>query len=169
MSDRLSGAVEELEAQLQEQLQEAGNTKKLINSLLKRMGQPERYTDAGDTTIGPVRSDMYYGKPLATAITMVLERVAHAASAADILKALEQGGFDFRPLKWSESMRLRNVAISMAKNTKAFHKLPNGTFGLVSWYDPATINAAKRDKDEKANGSEEIVGEDVSDTAGSAS
>lgn len=150
MSDRLSGAVEELEIQLQEQLQEVSNTKKLINSLLKRTGQPPRYPDTSVETAGPIRKDVYYGKPLATAVQMVLERMGGAATAADILKALEEGAFDFRPLKWTDAMRLRNLAISMAKNTKAFHKLPNGTFGLISWYDAATINASKQEKAEKA-------------------
>jgi hypothetical protein len=158
MTDRLSGAIEELEAQLQEQLQEVSSTKKLINSLLKRMGQGPRYTDTSVETIGPVRKDMYYGKPLATAVQMVLERMGQAATAADILKSLEDGAFDFRPLKWSDSTKLRNLAISMAKNTKAFHKLPNGTFGLVPWYDSATINASKREKAEKAG--EVTVGEE---------
>lgn len=157
MSDRLSGAVEELEIQLQEQLQEVSNTKKLINSLLKRTGQPPRYLDTSVETAGPIRKDVYYGKPLATAIQMVLERMGGAATAADILKALEEGAFDFRPLKWTDAMRLRNLAISMAKNTKAFHKLPNGTFGLVPWYDAATINASKREKEEKPS----IEGEDT--------
>lgn len=150
MSDRLSGAVEELEIQLQEQLQEVSNTKKLINSLLKRTGQPPRYPDTSVETAGPIRKDVYYGKPLATAVQMVLERMGGAATAADILKSLEDGAFDFRPLKWTDAMRLRNLAISMAKNTKAFHKLPNGTFGLVSWYDAATINASKQERAEKA-------------------
>jgi hypothetical protein len=150
MSERLSGAIEELEIQLQEQLQEVSSTKKLINSLLKRMGKEARYQDTNVESIGPARKDMYYGKPLATAVQMVLERMGQAATAADILKSLEEGAFDFRPLKWADNTKLRNVAISMAKNTKAFHKLPNGTFGLVSWYDAATINASKREKPEKA-------------------
>jgi hypothetical protein len=149
MDDALSPAVDELERKLQDQLAEANNTKKLINSLLKVMGKPERYTDTGIVSGGPVRGDMYYGKAVATAAQMVLERIGHSASAFDILKALTEGGFDFRPLKWGENVRHRNLAISMAKNTKAFHKLPNGTFGLAQWYDEATINASKREKAEK--------------------
>jgi hypothetical protein len=164
MSDKLSGAVEELEVQLQEQLQEAVTTKKLINSLLKRMGQPERYTDTGEVSGGPVRGDMYYGKAFATAVQMVLDRIGHASTPADILKSLEEGGFDFRPLNWGDAIRMRNVAISMAKN-KVFHKLPNGTFGLAAWYDAATINASKREKAEKAANAadteDEIAGEEL--------
>lgn len=162
MADPLIGAVEELEKQLQEELQKAHTTKKLINSLLRRMGKPDRYTDTGEIGLGPVRSDMYYGKPLATAAQMVLERFQHATSAQDILKALEDGGFDFRPMEWSEKMRLRNLAISLAKNTKTFHKLPNGTFGLRNWYDEATINASKRDKEEEQE-AEVAIAEDSSD------
>jgi len=169
MNDRLSGAVEELEIQLQEQQQEMSNTKKLINSLLKRMGQPPRYTDIGsESSVGPVRKDMYYGKPLATAVQMVLERMGQAATVVEIMKSLVEGGFDFRPLKWGENVRLRNLAISIAKNTKAFHKLPNGTFGLVPWYDTATINAAKREKAEKSGDGAEPETEEGESNADSA-
>lgn len=170
MSSALSGAVDELEVQLQEQLEEANNTKKLINSLLKRMGQPERYTDVDVVSVGPVRKDMYYGKPLATAVQMVLERIGHAAPVTEIMSALLEGGFDFRPLNWGEKVRFRNLAISMAKNTKAFHKLPNGTFGLNAWYDIATINASKKEKGEKSSEdiADETVIEDASDTETSA-
>ena len=137
MSERFSGAIEELETELQEQLQDVSSTKKL---------KPPRYTDTSVETVGPIRKDVYYGKPLATAVQMVLERMQGASTAADILKALENGGFDFRPMKWDDTKRLRNLAISMAKNTKAFHRLPNGTYGLVSWYDAATINASKQER-----------------------
>jgi len=156
MAEPLNAAVEELEKQLQEELQKAGTTKKLINSLLRRMGKPDRYTDTGEIGLGPVRGDMYYGKPLATAAQMVLERIQHATPVQDILKALEEGGFDFRPRNWSEKMRLRNLAISLAKNTKAFHKLPNGTFGLRNWYDEATINASRREREVEAIESLEV-------------
>ena len=47
-----------------------------------------------------------------------------------------------------------------------FHKLPNGTFGLRNWYDEATINASKRDKEVETDEEPEaevIIAEDSSD------
>jgi len=149
MSDRLSAAIEELEVQLQEQQQEVANTKKLINSLLKRMGQEPRYTDVSVEQGGAMRADEYYGKPLATAVQMYLERRRQAVPADDILRGLEQGGFNFKPLQWSDNARLRNLVISLVKNSATFHRLPNGSFGLTGWYDEATIAAGKRSKKEQ--------------------
>jgi hypothetical protein len=82
-----------------------------------------------------VRRDEYYGKPFATAAQLYLQRRKQACMPDEILKGLEDGGFDFRALGWKDGDRLRSLAISLAKNNKVFHKLPNGTFGLVDWYE----------------------------------
>jgi hypothetical protein len=63
-----------------------------------------------------------------------LERRKQACSPEEILRGLEQGGFDFRALGWKDDDRLRSLSISLAKNNQKFHKLPNGMFGLVTWY-----------------------------------
>jgi len=143
MKAELSPAVEALRNQLQEQLTEANETKKMINALLKRMGEDPEFPDleVGQQIRlggGVARPDQYYGKPFATAAQEYLERRKQACSAEDIMKALEQGGFDFRALGWKDNDRLRSVAISLAKNNQKFHKLPNNTFGLLSWYPNLT-------------------------------
>lgn len=144
MSTRLSGAVEELELQLQEQMLEVANTKKLINSLLKRNGEQPRYNDVAIEGAGAMRADEYYGKTVTTAAQMYLDRRRAALSAEDITRGIEQGGFDFKPLNWSENARVRNIAISLAKNPAIFHKLPNGTWGLTPWYpNVAAVKKAK--------------------------
>lgn len=139
MKAELSPAVEALRNQLQDQMAEVNDTKKMINSLLKRMGEDPQFPDAevGQMQIrlnGASRPDQYYGKSFATAAQEYLERRKQACGADEILKALEQGGFDFRSLGWKDKIRMRNVAISLAKNNQKFHKLPNNTFGLVEWY-----------------------------------
>jgi hypothetical protein len=139
MKAELSPAVDALRNQLQEQMAEVIETKKMINSLLKRMGEDQEFPEAevGQMQIrlnGASRPDLYYGKPFAVAVQEYLERRKQACSAEEILKALEHGGFDFRPLGWQEKTRMRNVAISLAKNSVKFHKLPNNTFGLLAWY-----------------------------------
>jgi hypothetical protein len=154
VSDKLSGAVEELEQHLKEQLEETANTKKLINSLLKRMGQEPRYPDVAVEHRGAIRPDEYYGKPLSTAIQMYLERRRQAVSAEEIMKGLEHGGFDFRQLNWSEHARLRNLVITMVKSSKTFHRLPNQSFGLTAWYDEAMLKKAERAAKDGEKGSE---------------
>lgn len=169
MKVELSPAVDALRNQLQEQLAEANETKKMINSLLKRMGEDPEFPEAesGQMQIrmnGAVRPDQYYGKPFATAAQEYLERRKQACSAEEIMTALEHGGFDFKILGWKERKDWpRLTAISLAKNNQKFHKLPNGTFGLLSWYpdvakrnengiQPVKKKRGRRAKTNKAKG-----------------
>lgn len=135
----LSPAVEALRNQAREQEAELNETKKMINSLLRRMREEPEFpeVETGQMQIrmnGSLRADQYYGKPFATAAQEYLERRKQACSADEILKGLEQGGFDFKALGWKDGDRLRSLAISLAKNNQKFHKLPNNTFGLLAWY-----------------------------------
>jgi hypothetical protein len=154
MSDRLAAAIEELEEHLAQQLNEAVETKKMINSLCKRMNLEPRYEDVNVETSGAIRSDQFYGKPLASAASEYLERRKRALSAEEILKALEEGGFDFDAQGWKDKDRLRLLASSLAKNTAKFHRLPNGSYGLLSWYDQAMLKRAAKE-DRKQNGTVE--------------
>lgn len=156
MSERLVAAIEELEQHLAQQLAEVADTKKTINALRKRMNLDPLYTDVSVETIGSLRPDQFYGKPLASAAAEFLERRKGrgACSAEEILKGLVEGGFDFDAVEWKEKDRLRLLSSSMAKNTARFHRLPNGTFGLLEWYDLATIKRAPK-QDRKQNGSAE--------------
>jgi hypothetical protein len=140
-AEDLNPALDFLHRQLQDKLVEASEIKKTINGLLKQMGCEPEFTDveAGQLTLRSVtRPDQYYGKPFATAAQEYLERRKQACSAEEIMKGLEQGGFDFKAAGWRPEDRLRSLAISLAKNNAKFHKLPNNTFGLLSWYPSVT-------------------------------
>jgi len=138
MKTELSPAVESLRNQLREQEVEVVETKKMINALLRRMGDDPEFPDleVGQMSLrSAARPDLYYGKPFATAAQEYLDRRKQACSADEIMSALEQGGFDFKTLAWKDKKDWpRLTAISLAKNNQKFHKLPNGTFGLLSWY-----------------------------------
>jgi len=155
MKDKLSAAIEALLEQLQQQQQEVIETKRTINVLCKRIGEellfPDAMTETSDITMAPIRADQFYGKPLATAAQEFLERRRQACTADEILKGLTEGGFDFRPMGWKDDDRLRSLAISLAKNSKAFHKLPNNTFGLPAWY-PDAVKRQERERESAANG-----------------
>ena len=136
MDERISGAVEVLLEQLKEKERRVAEMKRTINGLLRSAGEPAMFEDTESESIKSLklRRDEYYGKPFATAAQMYLQRRKEAAMPDEILKGLESGGFDFRALGWKDTDRLRSLAISLAKNNKVFHKLPNGTFGLTDWY-----------------------------------
>lgn len=145
MSDRLNAAIDELQEQLESQLQEVAETKRVINGLRKRANLPPLYEDVVAEQNGNIRPDQFYGKAFATAAQEYLERRKQACSAADVLEGLTKGGFDFRTTSWKEDDRLRSVAISLAKNNLKFHKLPNNTFGLTSWYKLPGKNETEED------------------------
>jgi hypothetical protein len=143
MDERITGAIEVLVEQLAEQEKRVAETKRTINGLLQSIGESPAFNDVESSTSSlKVRRDEFYGKPFATAAQLYLQRRKQACTADEIMKGLEQGGFDFRVTEWKEKDRLRSLAISLAKNNKVFHKLPNNTFGLAGWYD-----VVKREED----------------------
>lgn len=154
MDEKLSGAIEVLLAKLEEQYRVVVETKKIINSLRIMNGEELLFTDAEfqqSQTHGLSRPDIFYGKPFATAAREYLEMRKRACSAEEIMRGLEQGGFDFGTVEWPPKNRLRNLAISLAKNAILFHKLPNNTFGLVSWYPDVAKRKTGREKARENN------------------
>jgi hypothetical protein len=74
-----------------------------------------------------------------------------------IYTAMLAGGFLFDAK--NDATARRSMAISLAKNSTTFHRLPNGDFGLLEWYPniPARTKANGKDADED----EEAVAENV--------
>jgi len=150
--EKIQGAIEVLTEQLNQLLREVAEKKRVINSLYRSAGEEPIYQDVdADQATGawPVRPDQFYGKPFATAAIEFLQMQKRACSTDDIVKGLEMGGFDFKALNWADSGRLRNVAISISKNTKTFHKLPNGYIGLLTWYPEVQKRGDKEDRQVK--------------------
>lgn len=145
MADELGPAVTALQRKLDEQLQAVADTKRTINMLLKMSGQDALFPETDSERSGAVRADQFYGKGLATSAAEYLAQRKQACQPEEILRGLENGGFDFDMLGWKEDDRLRSLAISLAKNTGTtgkFHRLKNGTFGLRSWYDEDFLKKA---------------------------
>lgn len=167
MEDKLIGALEALKEKLLEQEATVVETKKMINALMKMVGEDPLFSDiesAQSQSVFSVRPDQYYGKGLITAAREQLERVKRACSADEILNAITRGGFDFSTLKWKEKDRLRSLSISLAKNSRIFHRLPNGYFGMLKWYPEVEKagkkQAKKNDQEKKERNEEEENGKD---------
>jgi hypothetical protein len=141
MSEHIQKTIEEAQSKLRELESEVSKTKQQINWLCGLAGQPSIFADtsapksAGATSI---RSDQFFGRPLATVAREYLElRKSSGLGAAtldDIYTALTTGGYGFGD---SDDDAKRGLAISMAKNTIVFFRLPNGNWGLTEWYPNA--------------------------------
>jgi hypothetical protein len=156
---KLEGAIEALLEELQTQLTQVADTKRTINTLLRRIGKDPQFADESveqiNSTSLRIRPDQSYGRALATSVQEFLEfrkksTGDQACTPAEILAGLEQGGFDFKAQGWKENDRLRSMSITLGKNPK-FHRLPNGTIGLMAWYPDV---AAKKERPAKAEATE---------------
>lgn len=146
-------AVKKIQDDLDKLLVEVKKKKSVINEIYEIMGQPPPYKIEGESETQVIRPDQFYGRPFATAASEFLQMRKHACTGEEIYNGLKEGGFNF---PWPENVRLRNVAISLAKNTYLFHRLPNGTFGLLAWY-PDIEPKRKRGVKEEGEEPEENV------------
>jgi len=153
----------DLENRLKELQEELHKIKTAINCLCDVTGQPARYDEVEEKSSKSVtfRSDEYYGRPLATVITEVLDKrkaVGQGAATLDeIYKELVSGGCKLRGK--NDGIRKRGLAITMGKNPK-FHRLPNDTWGLIEWY-PGVKESKEANAQTKAE-NDDIVSEILS-------
>jgi hypothetical protein len=139
MSDELSAAIDVLMDKIQARARELADLKKMVNMLAKEASRSAIFPDAELTVVegdqGSIRPDQYYGKSPIQAAREYLEMRGRAVRPEEITQGLAQGGFDFEAQGWKgEAGRVRNLAISLSKNSTIFHRLPNGTYGLVKFY-----------------------------------
>jgi hypothetical protein len=140
MDSELQGAINVLQRKVAEQEKALTHTKSLINQLCIEGGEQPIYSDiqgSSESSGRSVRSDQYYGQPLATAVRSFLEGREHIGPATvdEIYDALIKGGFQFEG-KGKDNQK-RGLRISLTKNSVTFHKVPNGSYGLLTWYPNA--------------------------------
>jgi len=142
--------------------------KKSVNTLCAVDGRPDAYVIEGAQTSVPtqIRSDQFYGQPLAASVRTILEmRRAQnlgAASVNEIYDALIAGGYQFQTR--TEDVARNSLRNSLSKNTVTFHKLPNSRFGLLSWYPKAQKSSDGTSADDEETESEAPEIEAVADT-----
>jgi hypothetical protein len=132
--DEIVGKIAKLEGEIRDQ-------KKTVNTLCAVAGREEMYTlDAPEEAVpNRIRADQFYGQALATAVRTILEMRKQqnlgAATINEIFDALTAGGYTFNTK--TDDVGRASLRNSLSKNTVTFHKLPNGRFGLPSWYPNA--------------------------------
>jgi len=132
------------QAKLKQIEREAAKVRSAINLTCEIHGRPPLYAseddgDGGDSIGLSIRSDQFYGQPLAAAIRTVLEMRkklnSGPATVNEIYNSLMDGGFAFETK--NEDNAKRGLRVSLSKNSVTFHKLPNGKIGLLEWYPNA--------------------------------
>jgi hypothetical protein len=152
MSQHYDQTIADLQQVLKKQEGEVIKTKDMINRLCEFAGREPMYQESdlkSSDTLTAIQSDTFYGKALSTAVREVLEMRKAAnmgpAKVKEIYDTLVKGGYLFDAK--NDANAQRGLRISLTKNSASFHKLPDGTFGLVSWY-PKIANSRHRTNDE---------------------
>lgn len=155
--DHFRSVIETLQGEVTEKEREAVELKKLINSLCVKAKLPAIYSEAdlqATHHVGQFRTDQFYGQPLASAVREIMTAGKAAGRGAmtvnDIYSTLIAGGFKFDTS--NEDNAKRGLRISLSKNTVAFHKLPNGNWGLREWYPNIKEPKAKVEDDDNSAG-----------------
>jgi hypothetical protein len=141
MTKTLDQAIDEIVAKITALENDIRDQKKTVNTLCAVAGRDELYKlDTPEEAIpSRIRSDQFYGQPLASAVRTILEMRKQqnlgAATVNEIFDALDAGGYTFNTK--NDDVGRASLRNSLSKNTVTFHKLPNGRFGLLAWYPNA--------------------------------
>lgn len=154
MNEAFAPAIAALQEDLKELEKRAREIKSAINTLCKHAGAKEMFVLEDDSssvgTIASIRADTFYGKTISTAAREYLEMRRNAnlgpATTREIFESMVKGGFQFETANDTNSMI--SLGSTLRKNSKMFHRLPNGQFGLLSWYPNAKSERASRDNDD---------------------
>ncbi|MFZ1976340.1 MAG: hypothetical protein WAV76_00130 [Bacteroidota bacterium] len=158
MSEDLSGGVESLYAELDKSNKRAIYIKKSINSLCALMDKPQPFAEV-DLASSPsghfnIYPDQFLGKGIATATKEYLKMRGPASTLQEIYDTLVSGGFEF-PEEWGDKFKLRNLSISIRKNSKDFcYVKSSNSYGLWEFYPDKKRERNSNPKEEAEESSE---------------
>ncbi len=146
MAHDLDPAIATLERRRTELLGTVSEVERSINLLCSEAGHPPRYADTTSTAgskLVQISDDTFYGKKQTPAMREYLEmRRAQGlgpATAREIYNALISGGYVFEAKE--EETRLVSMRALLRTQPTVFHRLPQGTWGLLAWYPDAKKSA----------------------------
>lgn len=99
-----------------------------------------------------IRRDLFFGMRLSTAVQKDLQMRREPLDVDEILRDLKDGGFAIATLGANEEQQLAHLDLTLWKNTKTFHRLPNGAFGLLAWYRRILDQTGRRKRNRKKRG-----------------
>lgn len=155
MREEMKPAIDALLVELADQEKQVVETKLLINRLCSRSGMemlfPDAAAGASSAGVASIRPDSFYGKVLNTAAREYLDMRKAAnlgpATPREVYEALVKGGY--APDTKDETNAIIGVRATLRKNSSVFHRLPNGTYGLLNWYPNAKPQKSDDGEDDR--------------------
>jgi hypothetical protein len=140
-----------LERGIEEAEQKIRSLRTAINTICAEFGMPARYPESVLSPVGlaaklsQIQDDTFYGKKQTPAMREYLEmRKAQGhgpAKPREFFDALKAGGYQFEAK--DDEIAIVGLRALLRTQPHIFHRLPQGTYGLTSWYPDA-----RRPKDE---------------------
>lgn len=157
MTDAFAPAIAALQGDLRDLERKTREIKNTINALCKHGGAAEMYpnlaNEDGVAQVSGIKADTFYGKTQATAAREYLDMRKASnqgpATPREIYEALVQGGFQFET--GVEVNRMVGLRSNLRKNSKTFHRLPNGQYGLLAWYPNAKAAKPSSNGDDESD------------------
>lgn len=169
-------AIDALESRLTEFERKGNALVEVINDLRAEDGLGPRPPFGGGNgggqssggTITSIKPDTFYGKKLQTAVREYLElRKAQnlgPATPREIYDSITQGGFHFDAK--TADIAMVGMRALLRKRTAFFHRLPNGTYGLTSWYpDIKKPKGVEIEADDEDGDDDDVIEVDTKGTA----
>lgn len=159
--------VADLQVEVRNKEEEIAGLKRMVNQICGQQGMAPIYANTevqADQGLASIQPDTFYGQALNTSLRRILEMRKAAnlgpATVREFYEALVDGGYQFNTADSANASR--GLRISLGKSTHTFHKLPNGSFGLLEWYpeikerrnQPANGDAVDGDGTPPDNGAE---------------
>lgn len=154
LSNAFQPAIDELEKEAADVERQWNALISTINVLRAKAGLPPRPGGGGgisegagialgskETGVPKIKHDTFFAKKMGTAARLFLEMRFESsggtspAKPREFFDALKAGGFVFNTK--DDHVAIVSVRNMLTKNTQMFQKLPNGTYGLRSWYPDA--------------------------------
>ena len=145
-------AIEVIKRKVAAEQAKVNRLKQAANTLAVTEGLPPVYADADDepmpgSTFMSIRADQFANHTApSTAARAYLElrgKQVGAASLDEVYDAMKRGGYSFEAA--SEADAKAGLRIALGKDMQV-HRLPNGTYGLLAWYDKLTRPAPEPEK-----------------------
>jgi|SRR5579862_473535 len=145
MSNMVSeAAITMLERGIEEAEQKIKSLRAAINTICQEAGLPPRYSEAmvtgsSGSKLTQIQDDTFYGKKQTPAMREYLEmRKAQGLGPAkprEFYDALKAGGYQFEAK--DDETAIVGLRALLRTQPQVFHRLPQGTYGLTSWYPDA--------------------------------